>query len=143
MIPVSGHILTQTRPIILPRVPQRSWLSPFAPTISSAPKESSHLPPESTYFLSVNRNKRSITVNFKTPEGLQIIQKLIERSDIFVEKFVSGTRAACKLGWACFGRYGMNKPTINASTSLLLLLRYSQSSTPPPRSKFSDNKKEA
>jgi hypothetical protein len=53
------------------------------------------------------------------------------------------SRAACKLGWACFGRYGMNKPTINASTSLLLLLRYSQSSTPPPRSKFSDNKKEA
>jgi succinate--hydroxymethylglutarate CoA-transferase len=40
-----------------------------------------------------------MTVNFKTPEGLQIVQKLIERSDILVENFVSEKLASMGLGW--------------------------------------------
>lgn len=39
---------------------------------------------ESTYFLSVNRNKRSLTVDIKTPEGQEILHKLIATADIFV-----------------------------------------------------------
>ncbi|KAF9046468.1 CAIB/BAIF family enzyme [Panaeolus papilionaceus] len=77
----------------------RSWMPPMAPTIESAPSTSSHLPPESAYFLAVNRNKRSMTVNFKEPEGLEIIHKLVQQSDVLVENFVSGKLASMGLGW--------------------------------------------
>ncbi len=39
---------------------------------------------ESTYFLGVNRNKRSLTLDIKSPQGQEIFQKLIATSDIFV-----------------------------------------------------------
>ncbi len=42
---------------------------------------------ESAYFLSVNRNKKSLTVNLKTPEGKEIIRKLIAKSDVLLENF--------------------------------------------------------
>ncbi|KIM88994.1 hypothetical protein PILCRDRAFT_61406 [Piloderma croceum F 1598] len=56
-------------------------------------------PPESAYFIAVNRNKRSITVNFKTPDGLEIMKKLIRQSDVLVENFVAGKLASMGLGW--------------------------------------------
>ena len=40
-----------------------------------------------------------MTVNFKTPEGLGIIRKLVEKSDVLVENFVSGKLASMGLGW--------------------------------------------
>lgn len=40
-----------------------------------------------------------MTVNFKKPEGLEIIHRLIERSDILVENFVSGKLTSMGLGW--------------------------------------------
>jgi len=76
-----------------------SWNPPAAPLLDSAPAETSHLPPESAYFLSINRNKRSITVDFKTPAGLEILHRLIKQSDIFIENFVSGKLATVGLGW--------------------------------------------
>jgi len=39
---------------------------------------------EAAYFLSVNRNKRSITLDFKTETGLRVLKQLIERADIFI-----------------------------------------------------------
>ncbi len=39
---------------------------------------------ESAYFLSINRNKRSTTLNLKTGEGREIIHRLVERADVFV-----------------------------------------------------------
>jgi formyl-CoA transferase/CoA:oxalate CoA-transferase len=39
---------------------------------------------ESTYFLSVNRNKRSLTLDIKSPAGREILHKLITRADVFV-----------------------------------------------------------
>ncbi len=48
---------------------------------------------ESAYYLCVNRNKRSIVVNFKTDEGRAIICELIKRSDVLVENFRPGTLA--------------------------------------------------
>ncbi|KAJ6557252.1 CAIB/BAIF family enzyme [Mycena vulgaris] len=77
----------------------RTWNPPSAPTIASQPAESSHLPSESAYFLAVNRNKRSITVDFKTPDGLEIVRKLVERADVLVENFISGKLATMGLGW--------------------------------------------
>src|SRR5437016_13074154 len=41
----------------------------------------------STYFLSVNRNKKSLGLNLKTAEGARILWKLIERADVLVENF--------------------------------------------------------
>ena len=46
---------------------------------------------ESTYFLSVNRNKESVTLDFKTPEGREVLDALIERADVLVENFRPGT----------------------------------------------------
>ncbi|KAI0365702.1 CAIB/BAIF family enzyme [Pilatotrama ljubarskyi] len=77
----------------------RSWYPPSAPLTPSAPQEASHLPPESAYFLAVNRNKRSITVNFKEPEGLEIVHKLVKEADVLVENFISGKLAEFGLGW--------------------------------------------
>ena len=67
--------------------------------MENAPSGTSHLPPESAYFLAVNRNKRSVTVNFKTPDGLEIVKKLIRQSDVLVENFVAGKLASMGLGW--------------------------------------------
>ncbi|OAX41763.1 CAIB BAIF family enzyme [Rhizopogon vinicolor AM-OR11-026] len=77
----------------------RAWLPPSAPMASNTPQESSHLPPESAYFLAVNRNKRSITVNFKDPAGLEVIQRLVRSSDVLVENFIAGKLAGMGLGW--------------------------------------------
>jgi len=48
---------------------------------------------ESAYFLSINRNKRSITLNLKSDEGKQILWDLIEGADVIVENFRPGTMA--------------------------------------------------
>jgi crotonobetainyl-CoA:carnitine CoA-transferase CaiB-like acyl-CoA transferase len=56
-------------------------------------------PGESAYFLATNRNKRSITVNFKHPEGQEIIHKLVARSDAFVENFRTGVLDGMGLGY--------------------------------------------
>ena len=39
---------------------------------------------ESAYFLSVNRNKRGLTVNFKTPEGQHLLHQLAGEADVFI-----------------------------------------------------------
>src|SRR5438876_2588168 len=51
---------------------------------------------ESAYFLSINRNKESVTLDFKRPEGRAILNRLIATSDVLVENFRPGTLA--KLG---------------------------------------------
>ncbi|MBV8260470.1 MAG: CoA transferase, partial [Paraburkholderia sp.] len=51
---------------------------------------------ETAYFNSVNRNKRSITVDLQTPEGQQIVRALAKTSDILVQNFRFG--GAEKLG---------------------------------------------
>jgi formyl-CoA transferase/CoA:oxalate CoA-transferase len=54
---------------------------------------------DAAYFLSVNRNKRGLSVNVKTPEGRQIVQGLAESSDIMMENFRPGTAARLGLGY--------------------------------------------
>ena len=49
---------------------------------------------ESCYFLSVNRNKKSICVNMKTNEGRRILQKLASQSDVLIENYVPGKYAS-------------------------------------------------
>jgi len=56
-------------------------------------------PGESAYFLSANRNKRSITVNLKSQEGMQIIHQLASKSDVLVENFRSGVLDGMGMGY--------------------------------------------
>jgi crotonobetainyl-CoA:carnitine CoA-transferase CaiB-like acyl-CoA transferase len=44
----------------------------------------------STYFLSINRNKRSIGLNLKSPQGQEVLWKLVDRADVLVENFRPG-----------------------------------------------------
>ena len=46
---------------------------------------------ESAYFLSINRNKRSLTLNLKHDKALQILRQLLETADVVVENFRPGT----------------------------------------------------
>jgi formyl-CoA transferase/CoA:oxalate CoA-transferase len=48
---------------------------------------------ESTYFLSINRNKESVTLDFKRPEGRVILERLTASADVLVENFRPGTLA--------------------------------------------------
>jgi crotonobetainyl-CoA:carnitine CoA-transferase CaiB-like acyl-CoA transferase len=54
---------------------------------------------EAAYFVGVNRNKRSITVDIAAPEGQAIIHRLLRRCGILVENFKVGTLARYGLGW--------------------------------------------
>jgi formyl-CoA transferase len=56
-------------------------------------------PGESAYFLAINRNKRSVTVNMKSPEGQEIVRRLAARSDIMVENFRTGVLDRMGLGY--------------------------------------------
>jgi crotonobetainyl-CoA:carnitine CoA-transferase CaiB-like acyl-CoA transferase len=53
------------------------------------------MPPQiggiSAYYLSINRNKRSITLDLKHADGKRVLERLIERSDVIVENFSPGT----------------------------------------------------
>lgn len=55
---------------------------------------------ESAYFLGVNRNKKSLTLDIAKPEGQAIIHRLLESCDILVENFKVGALAKYGLGYA-------------------------------------------
>ncbi len=57
----------------------RQWGPPFTESGMSA------------YFLSANRNKRSITLNLKSDEGMAVLRDLIAQADVLVENFKAGT----------------------------------------------------
>lgn len=64
----------------------RQWGPPFIGGIS-------------TYFLSVNRNKKSLGLNLKANEGRAILWKLIERADVLLENFRPGVLAKLGFGY--------------------------------------------
>eukprot|EP00794_Sanderia_malayensis_P009241 gene9241-10216_t len=45
---------------------------------------------QSVYFMSVNRNKKSVCIDFKNPKGAQIIRELAKKSDVLIENFMPG-----------------------------------------------------
>jgi glutaryl-CoA transferase len=64
----------------------RAWGPPFLKTADGAEGDAS-------YYLAANRNKRSLAVDFATPEGAEIIRRLIPRCQIMVENFKTGSLA--------------------------------------------------
>ena len=55
---------------------------------------------QAAYFLSVNRNKKSITLDMKRPQGKAVLWRLIEASDVLVENFRPGAMDRLGLGYA-------------------------------------------
>jgi CoA:oxalate CoA-transferase len=79
---------------------------------------------ESTYFLSINRSKRGITLNLKSEEGKGIVHRLIEKADVIVENNRPGVMKRLGLSYedtkaikpeiiyasiSGFGQYGPHK----------------------------------
>lgn len=54
---------------------------------------------DSSYFLSVNRGKKSVTVDISTPEGQEIIRELAKTADVVIENYKVGTLARYGLSW--------------------------------------------
>lgn len=54
---------------------------------------------ESSYFMSLNRNKKSITLNLKAPEAVRIFKELIKSADVLVENYRPGTMEKLGLGY--------------------------------------------
>ena len=65
----------------------RAWGPPF-------------LEGESAYFLSINRNKESVTLDFKQPDGRAVLDRLMTKADVLVENFRPGTLAKLGLDYA-------------------------------------------
>jgi crotonobetainyl-CoA:carnitine CoA-transferase CaiB-like acyl-CoA transferase len=72
----------------------RTWLPPVRDGIS-------------TYFLGVNRNKRSVALNFKDPDDLALAQELARRADVVIENFKPGG----------LRRFGLDYDTVRAANS--------------------------
>lgn len=54
---------------------------------------------ESAYFLSINRNKRSLTLNLKHDKALRIMRQLLETADVVLENFRPGTMESFGFGY--------------------------------------------
>ena len=65
----------------------RGWTPPVAPDGSAA------------YFFSVNRNKKSVTLNLKHPRGKAILKELVRQGDVVIENFKPGTMEDLGLGY--------------------------------------------
>ncbi|MCS4284225.1 crotonobetainyl-CoA:carnitine CoA-transferase CaiB-like acyl-CoA transferase [Pseudomonas sp. BIGb0278] len=72
----------------------RAWGPPF---LKDAYGENTS---EAAYYLSANRNKRSVTIDFTQPEGQRLVRELAARSDIVIENFKVGGLAAYGLDYA-------------------------------------------
>jgi crotonobetainyl-CoA:carnitine CoA-transferase CaiB-like acyl-CoA transferase len=89
----------------------RAWGPPF-------------LEGESAYFLSINRNKESVTLDFKHAEGRAVLDRLVAKADVLVENFRPGTLA----------RLGLDYPTLSARYPRLVYCSISGFGHSGPRS---------
>jgi crotonobetainyl-CoA:carnitine CoA-transferase CaiB-like acyl-CoA transferase len=81
----------------------RHWGPPFAKDASGKETE------ESAYFICINRNKRSITIDIAKPQGQEIIRKLAEQSDVVIENYKVGSLVKYGLDYESLKK---NKPDL-------------------------------
>jgi CoA:oxalate CoA-transferase len=74
-----------------------------------------HIENESAYFMSINRNKESITLNLKSNKGKEILKELSKKVDLIVENFKPGTMEKLGLGYEVLKK--VNPSLIYAATS--------------------------
>ena len=60
---------------------------------------------ESSYFLSLNRNKKSIVIDLKSGDGREILYKLVEKADVLVENFRPGVMKKLKIDYPSLIKY--------------------------------------
>src|ERR671925_494132 len=72
----------------------RTWGPPFLRDASGAETA------ESGYYLSTNRNKRSVTINFAEPAGAALVRRLLPHCDVLIENFKVGGLAEYGLAYA-------------------------------------------
>jgi len=65
---------------------------------------------ESAYFLCTNRNKKSLTVDLKSPDGIALVKQLAERADVLIENFRPGA----------MDRWGLGEHELRAKNSKLI-----------------------
>src|SRR4030081_1459310 len=70
---------------------------------------------ESSYFMSVNRNKRSVTLDLKAESGLEALRRLTQSADVLVAKFRPGTME--RLGLSCARANQLNPSLVFCSVS--------------------------
>jgi CoA:oxalate CoA-transferase len=70
---------------------------------------------ESAYFMSINRNKKSLTMNLKNPRAVELIKKMIPSFDVVVENFRPGVMDKLGIGYAELKK--INPRLIYASSS--------------------------
>ena len=58
-----------------------------------------HKDGESAAYLLFNRNKRGMTLDLKSPEGVEIVKKLVGEADVLIENFRTGTMESFGLGY--------------------------------------------
>jgi len=76
----------------------RHWGPPFAKDPNGQDTT------ESAYYISINRNKKSITLDISTPEGQAIVRDLVKTSDVVIENYKVGQLA----------KYGLDYPSLCA-----------------------------
>ena len=84
----------------------RSWGPPFLEQNNDK---------ESAYFLCLNRNKKSVTVNIKDPRGQEILHELVAKSDVFIANFPGGKLQKYQLDWANLKRINEKLVYVNIS----------------------------
>src|SRR5947207_6885777 len=65
---------------------------------------------DATYFLSANRNKKSVAIDFAKPEGAALIRRLVRRSHVVVENYRTGAAA----------KYALDYPSLTAENPALI-----------------------
>lgn len=65
---------------------------------------------ESAYFLSINRNKKSVTINLRTTKGCEIVRRIASISDVLIENYRPGI----------VQKLGLDYETLSKSNSLLI-----------------------
>lgn len=71
----------------------RAWGPPFLKDVQGENTS------EAAYYLSANRNKRSVTIDFTQPQGQRLVRELAAKSDIVIENFKVGGLAAYGLDY--------------------------------------------
>ena len=104
----------------------RAWGPPFLYPSAQSPRAGDpDEKGESAYFLSINRNKESVTLDFKHPEGRAVLEQLIAKADVLVENFRPGT----------LSRLGLDYDTLSKTYPRLIYCSISGFGHSGPRSK--------
>lgn len=82
----------------------RRWGPPWLAALDGTPTA------ESAYYLSANRNKRSVAIDLAAPEGAELVRRLAVGSDVLVENFKVGGLA----------KYGLDWPSLSAANPRLV-----------------------